>query len=222
MVDPAALRPLSLFAGLAPAALRVLAARAVERCFPAGRVMYSAGSSPSGLLVILEGRVRLVRGRGDRQHLVHEEVAGGTLGDIPVFSGGSYPATAIAAVPVRCVLLSADALHAAIRADPGLAFGLLRRLAQRTRELVDRVDRLAAQGVNGRLARLLLVHSAGAGPGTAFSLGRNQVEVAEELGTVREVLVRALRQLRELGLIETVARGRYRVRDARRLAALAE
>jgi predicted transcriptional regulator len=53
------------------------------------------------------------------------------------------------------------------------------------------------------------------------TLGGTQQEVAEELGTVREVVVRAVRALCESGAIEPAGRGRYRVRDAARLRELA-
>jgi hypothetical protein len=46
-------------------------------------------------------------------------------------------------------------------------------------------------------------------------------ELAEELGTVKEVIVRELRVLRQLRLISPAGRGLYRVVDARALAALA-
>ena len=222
MVDPATLTALPLFASLAPAAVGILCAHAQERRYAAGEVLYTTGASRRGLLVIVEGRVRIVRGRDGRQHVVHEEGRGGALGEVPVFSGGTYPATAIAAEPTRCVLLSTEALRAAVRGDPELAFVFLARLAQRTRHLVDRVDGLAAQDVAGRLARLLLQHRGPAGDGREITLGRSQHEVAEELGTVREVVVRALRQLRRQGMIEALGRGRYRVLDPRALARLAD
>jgi CRP/FNR family transcriptional regulator len=202
-------------------ALELVAARAVELRFPKGRVLYTAGTIPAGLLVILEGRVRVLRGRGGRQHVVHEEGVGGTLGEIPVFSGGSYPATAVAAELTRCAMLPTEALKAATRTDPDLAFVLLRRMAERTRGLVDRVDRLAGQAVKGRLAVQLLERHRTADSDGGFSLGRTQLQVAEELGTVREVLVRALRELREDGLLEHLSRGRYRLVDIARLRTLA-
>jgi CRP-like cAMP-binding protein len=221
MVDPKAIHDLPLFASLGPAVIAGLASRAVERGFKRGEVLYTTGSIPDGLLVILAGRVRVVRGRGGRQHLVHEEGPGGALGEVPVFSGGAYPATAIAAEPTRCLLLPYDVLRGTVQDHPELAFLFLRRLAERTRLLVDRVDSLAAQGVRGRLARLLLERQRNAG-GAAFTLGRPQHEVAEALGTVREVLVRALRELRHGDVIESSGRGRYRVIDTRGLARLAE
>ena len=48
-----------------------------------------------------------------------------------------------------------------------------------------------------------------------------QTELAEEIGTVREVVVRALRELRELGAIESVGDGKYQVTDLATLQQLA-
>ncbi len=69
-------------------------------------------------------------------------------------------------------------------------------------------------------SRNVLARHAAAGGG-AFTLGVTQAEAAEGLGTVREVLVRALRALRDAGLVAPVARGRYCVRDAAGLRRLA-
>ena len=156
-----------------------------------------------------------------RQHLIHDEGPGGALGEVPVFAGGPYPATAIAAEETRCLLLSTAALREAVRVDPAVAFLFLRRLSDRVRHLVDRIDRFAGQGVNGRLARFLLERERTAGEGS-FPLGATQLEVAEELGTVREVVVRALRELRTDGIIAGAGRGRYRIVDRPRLRVLAE
>jgi CRP-like cAMP-binding protein len=222
MVDPADISGVPLFLGLPPAAITQLTAPAVYRSYDSHEVLYLAGSAPAGLLLILEGRVRVVRGRGDRQHLVHDEVSGGSLGEVPVFAGGTYPATAIAAEPTRCILLLTPNLRATAGAHPEVALRFLERLGQRTRYLVDRVDQLAAQGVNGRLARLLLRRQHAVGPGIAFTLAATQLEAAEELGTVREVLVRALRTFRQRGIIESVRRGSYRILDADRLRLIAQ
>jgi CRP/FNR family transcriptional regulator len=131
---------------------------------------------------------------------------------VPLFAGGRYPATALAAEPTVCLALGRDALARAIAADPELAFRLLGRLAERVRTVVSRLDRRTSETVPVRLATLLLARHAEAG-GAPFTLGASQAEVAEELGTVREVLVRALRTLRTAGLLEAAGRARYRIPD---------
>lgn len=215
MLDAKLLATTPFFSELGPAALEAIAARATERRFAEDEVLFTAGSESRGLFVILEGRVRVVRGATDgRQRVVHVEGPGGTLGEVPLLEGpgSGYPATAIAAAATRCAVVSRDALAAAMRADPEVAWLLLRRLASRIRTLVEQLDRLAARDVGARLAEFLLARAREAG-GTTLTFGAPQARVAEELGTVREVLVRELRQLRASGALRSVGRGRYVVVD---------
>ena len=71
-----------------------------------------------------------------------------------------------------------------------------------------------------RLAGLILEKDRGAGGGS-FGLGGSQSAVAEELGTVREVVVRMLGELRRAGLIRSAGRGRLEVTDLPALRRLA-
>jgi CRP-like cAMP-binding protein len=220
MVDPKTLAALPLFAGLERDGLSTLADRARERSFRPGQLLFSAGSQPAGLLVILEGRVRVVRGRDARQQVIHDEGPGGALGEIPVFGGGTYPATAVAAEPTRCVLILTDALLGIAGRNPDLALAFVRRLGERTRQLVTRMADLAVEPVSRRLIRLILERSNHAGAETPIALGQNQTELAEELGTVREVVVRKLRELRTAGLIQSHGQGKYSVSDRQGLLRL--
>jgi CRP-like cAMP-binding protein len=221
VVDPLSLRELPLFADASDAARRTLAARALRRSYDTGETLFSAGAEARGLYVVLSGRVRVVRHSSGRRHVLHEEGPGGTLGEVPLFEGGGYPATAIAVEPTTCLVFARADIAAAMRADPELAWLFLARLAARVRTLVERVDALAARTVPQRLAALLLARRGQGGNDATVTLGGTQEQVAEELGTVREVVVRAVRGLCDAGAIEALGRGRYRVRDAERLRELA-
>jgi CRP/FNR family transcriptional regulator len=221
--DRALLDALPLFRDLAPAARHAVAAGGVVRRYAPGEVLWAAGADPGGLAVVLAGRVRVVRAPGGRQHALHDEGPGGTLGEVPLFAGGRYPATALAAEATRCLILDRATLARAVAADPELAFRLLGRLAARVRGLVARLDRRDAATVEQRVAALLLERRARAGArgSAAFALGATQAEAAEELGTVREVLVRALGRLRGAGLVDRAGAGRYRVLDGAALRRVA-
>lgn len=221
-MTPAAIAPLPdlpIFRDLAPAAQHVLAA-APRRRFRRGQALWTAGAEATGLAVVLSGRVRVVRAPSGRQHGVHTEGPGGTLGEVPFFAGGRYPATALAAEPTTCLWLDHATLARAVTADPDLAMRWLGRLAQRIRGLVERLDERTARSVEQRVAAFLLDRHSQT-PARPFKLASSQAEAAEELGTVREVLVRTLRRLRESGLVESPIRGWYRVRDLRGLQRLA-
>jgi CRP/FNR family transcriptional regulator len=209
---------------LSPPARSALAARAMVRRFDAGQVLWTAGSPIDRMFVVIEGEVRVIRESGGRQHVLHTEGPGGTLGEVPFYSGGSAPATAIAVVATQCLVLSREAIEAAIVADPAMAWVLLGRLAARVRGLVERVDRLALQSATTRLVGLLLarVPRATIAREAVVNLGMSQAALAAELGTVREVVVRALRSLRERGLIATAGRGRIQILDVAALRGIVE
>ncbi len=204
-----------VFRGLSLAAREELAARAVTRRFPVGATLWIAGSEPRGLFILLDGRVRIVRTTGRRQHVLHTEGPGATLGEVPLFSGGTYPATAIAEAPTVCLVIDRATLALAITQDPQLAWTLLAGLAERVRHLVGRLSAQTADPVSARLAAYLLtrpVHEDG-----SITLGGTQQQVAEEVGTVREIVVRLLRQWCHEGTLIPRGRGRYVVASRPRL-----
>lgn len=207
---------LPLFADLSKATRARLSAGSALRHFPAGATLFRAGDAVTGLYVVLSGRVRVVRSRDGRQSVVHSEETGGTLAEVPLFAGGGLPATAIADVDARCLHIPKELLTQVMRDDPDVAQLFLRRLALRVRQVVDRLDRLSTQSVTSRLAALLLARSDGVA-NQPFSLGMTQAAAAEELGTVREVLVRAIATLRREGLIAPAGRGQFVIRNVEAL-----
>lgn len=201
-----------ILGALGDRARSALLAAAVERSFATNEVLYLAGSPAQLLYLVVEGRVRLVRESGGRTIYIHDEQRGGCLGEVPLFEGTTYPATAMASEPTRCMVLQRDSILAVVREEPELALAILARLAARVRQLVERIDRNTSRSTLGRLAEHLLARST-ASRGRAFTLGSSQRQVAEELGTVRELVVRGLRELRDQGAIEALGSGRYVVVD---------
>ena len=133
-----------------------------------------------------------------------------------MFTQRTHPATGIAAEPTRCVLFDRASLEAAIAEAPGIAFLLASRLALRTEQLVERLHERSATNVQTRVIEFLLSRKPARGANT-ISLGMTQQALAEDLGTVREVVARELRALVKRGWIESLGGGRYRLRDAKAL-----
>lgn len=208
MISVARLASLAAFRDVPAEVVATLAPRAIPARYSSGAVLFLAGSKPRGWYIVLEGRVRVVRGSGARQHVIHTESAGGTLGEVPLFAGGTHPATGIAAEPTTCALFTRDALKTAIATNPAVAFLLLERLAGRVRTLVDRLDERSAHSVRARLAEYLMTRQALSGTST-ISIGLTQQQLAEELGTVREVVSREIRALCRTGLVVSKGGGRY-------------
>jgi CRP/FNR family transcriptional regulator len=107
-----------------------------------------------------------------------------------------------------------------VDAHPALGWALIESLAHRARHLVDLVQDLSMRDVKGRLARLLLEQAQADTTQTAPRL-LTQEEMASQLGTVREVVGRALRTLTTQGIIK-FDRHRIIILDQERLAEAAE
>jgi len=208
------------FDAMAPGALDRIASLATERRYPRNRVLYRAGDEADGLYIVLSGRVRVLREAGARSRLLHDEAAGGVLGEIPVLGGGPFPATAVAIEATRCAHLSIGAVDRLVREEPEFARYAMRRLAARARSLLHRIDELTATTVLVRVARHVLAR-ADASPSAAFTLGRSQAALADELDTAREVVVRALAALIASGAIRRAGRSRFVVAKPAVLRAIA-
>lgn len=220
MIPRKRLEAIPFFAAFPRPALQVMADRGVENRYGVADTIFRAGDQAAGLMVVLEGKVRVIRRAGDRTQVVHVETVGGTLGEVPMFEGGGYPATAIASEPTAIAVIAREALRAAVKSSPDAAFVMLERMARRVRELVERLDRLALRPVSARLAEYLIGRADARGR-AVVALGMTQQQLAEELGTVREVIVRELQAIRVAGLVRSLGSGRFEIVDAPALRARA-
>jgi CRP/FNR family transcriptional regulator len=210
------LRQFPLFATLDAPTLHD-AARQIERWeYRSGEFIVYEGDPATGLLLVQSGRVRLSRSSADGREQVLTTVGpGAQLNAAAMFDDQPCFATARAMSLVQCLLLPRTAIVHLIRCHPDLAVALLREMSSQIRELVLLVDDLAFHSVRERMARHLLREAA---EGTAQL---TQQELAERVGTVREIAGRALRQFAHEGLIR-LARGQVIVINYQGLARVAE
>ena len=204
---------------------RELARYAALRDYRRAQVLWTAGSESQGLHVVTQGRVRVLRSRNGRQHLIHVSEVGATMGEVPLFDGRPYPATAIAATDAQCLVLPPASVRTVAHSNGVFAALFMERLSARVRTLVDRLERQTLGDVRSRLAASLVgastigastigastIGASTESGGADFGVDMTQDEWAEDLGTVREVLARELRLLKDEGLIEQTGRRRFRL-----------
>lgn len=221
------LRRLPIFAELDDHALAQLGERCVTRVVGAGHVLFTAGEECRGLYIVHEGRVRIFRvSPAGREQVLHIEGAGRPVAELPLFDGGPYPASAVTIEETRLVFLPRQDFEYLYRSHADIAQAVIRGLGKRLRHLVRVAETLAFRDVAARLAMLLADYAARSNPSTTngpieLVLDRTQEELALEIGTARESVSRAMKQLRRKGLIESVGAGRLRIRSIDELRAMA-
>ncbi len=209
------------FAGLDAATLAELARAVRRRRHEPGAHVVEQGEPCEGLRFVIEGQVRLVRGSAEgREHVVGVLGPGATFNDVAVFDGGPNPEGAVAVGPTTVGLVPMRTMSALLEKHPDVAKAALRVLAARQRSLTGLVEDLALRDVTQRVARLLL-GCIGREPhmiekAEAACAHITHQEIAAMVGSVREVVQRALKSLEAEGAIK-VERNRIEVRDPAKL-----
>lgn len=201
-----ALRKTILFGELSDAELHALAERAVERRLARGEVLFVAGDEAAGLFVIAEGSLRAYReGLDGREQVIHVERAGATIAELPVFDDRPYPSTVAAEEETLVLFIDKRDVKRLCLEHPNIALAALKLLAGRLRRCAELVEALSLREVDQRLAHWLLsaarVRGTRGGESLQFTLHLTNQQIAARIGSVREVVSRALTRLQQNGLI---------------------
>ena len=219
------LKAVPLFANFSDDARTRLAARSVMRNYPKGSLLFTTGEPCRGLYVVESGRVRIFRtSPTGREQVLHTEGPGRPIAELPLLDGGAYPASAMTEVDSRLAFIPRAEFEALYRANPDVAEAVIRELGKRLRHLVHVTETLAFRDVAARLASFLAEYAEQHGEptpeGTEIVLDPTREELSQELGTARESVSRALKQLAGKGVIEPLAGRRMRIPDVARLRTL--
>jgi CRP/FNR family transcriptional regulator len=176
-----------------------------------GEVVFLEGERLPGLHLIEHGWLKVVKSSPDgREQVLRFIGPGETFNEIGVFANRPNPATGIALEQTGMWLLRREAIHQLLLEKPEFAQYIIEAMADRIIDLVGMVADLSLRPVAGRLARLILQDS----QDDILHRPRwyTQTELAARVGTVPDVVQRALRALEDEGLIE-LDRHQIRIRD---------
>ena len=220
------LKQIPYFASLPDRQVCELAAGLRERHYNAGQVIFLKGDPCQGLFIVLRGRVRTVTTSVEgREQVLKVFGPGRTFSDIPVFDNGPLPADAVAVTESTIAVIRQRHLLDLLRRHPDACIDVIRLFASRLRAYKGVIEDMSLRDVVARVARLLLDSARGRATlvedSPSLRLRYTQHEIAAMVGSVREVVQRALKTLEHAGLIE-MARGKIRVIDVDALDAWTE
>jgi CRP/FNR family transcriptional regulator, cyclic AMP receptor protein len=197
------LRSIPYFASLDEDALASIAALAARRTYSPGEVIFLEGEPCAGLFIVQAGHVKIYKASPEgREQILTLIGPRDSFNDVAVFDGGPNPASAQAMEAVELLVIERPAMLNLFDRYPKLAQVVVAVLAARARMLVGMVEDLSLRSVAGRLAKLLLDQALQGSD--AIPLTHQQM--AARLGTVREMVSRALRELEAEGLLRREGR----------------
>jgi CRP/FNR family transcriptional regulator len=207
----------SFLARLPRAALDELLEGATTEEIAVGALTYKPEADPTAALVVA-GLFRVYYEASDgRQVTIRYARPGDVLG-IVAAAGGPAPVHTQALTDSTRLVMDMDTLRALARRDPDVAWGMVEELSRIVFSLWNQLADTAFASVPQRVARHLLEIAAAHQEAGAPLVARvTQTELADLVGSVREVVARALRELREDHIV-AVARSGITVLDPSRLA----
>jgi CRP/FNR family transcriptional regulator len=192
----------ALFNGLEAEPLDRIAAIAVQRRTVRGQRIFAEGEEGSGLYIVAAGRVKIFKSGADgKEQILHIFGPGQPFGEVPVFAGQRFPASALALEPCRLIYLPRAAFVRLITDHPAVALNMLAVLSRRLREFTVQIENLALKEVPARLAAYLLALSAEQKTEDRVELHIPKAMLASILGTIPETLSRMLGKMSAQGLI---------------------
>lgn len=190
------LRENAYFSELTEPLLKEVAAHMQLREYQRGDVLFWEDDPCDGLHIIQSGSAKIYRlSPQGRQYIVRILQEGDTFAEVPAFDGGMNPVNVDALETCRVWVIDSEKLRTLVAAHPVFAQKVLKNFGDMLRNLLRMVSEMAFYQVTHRLARLISEYPNEPRPHWT------QEQLAAQLGTVREVVARSLKELERSGAI---------------------
>jgi len=172
----------------------------LERCtqlrrYPKNTIVVSQGDQGETVFFILEGRVKVyVSDDAGDQVVVGMQGRGEYFGELSL-DDGLRSASVVTVEPTQLAVVPKTKFGELVASEPELAVQLIGHLIGRVRALTERVTDLALMDVYGRVVKLLHDQSTPRADGTRSMQRLTQQDLAEHVGSSREMVSRIFKEL---------------------------
>lgn len=194
---------LSYFANMTPENQQEIVHAGTIIQYSANETVFDEGIPCSGMYVLISGEVFLKKNGPEGQcHTIQVLTPVSMFNEVSVLDKGDNPVSALASKNSTVWRINQGKFLNIISKNSSLAMGLLSMMAKRNRSILSQYEDISFLTVHGRLAKLLVELSNQDG-NTILRVNHSTQELAERIGTVPEVLCRAMKSLKDRGLIDS-------------------
>ena len=190
------LENVSLFAGLDSRQFEALEAAGERRKYKKGSIILGRGDATNYLFVLISGQVNAYVEEENRRIIVNTISQGETFGELAMFSGEPRSANILALQDCEVLVLQQDDIYRYLPESPEFCKNIILLLAKKVNALTEDVSCLALFDVYQRIARVLEQHAQ-----SGVSARLTQQDIADRVGSSREMVSRILKDLRIGGYI---------------------
>ena len=192
----------TLFAGLNKEDFAALAAHALDKLYPPHVLLAQESGPGDSLYVILSGSVKVYVSHENGDEVILAFLGPGEVfGEMALVDNHRRSASVMTVEPCRLLSVSKTAFRECLAKNPDIAFNLIKTLSGRIRLLNDNIKSLALLDVYGRIARTLLQLAQPSGPSWVVSQRLTHQDIANMVGSSREMVSRIMKDLERGGYI---------------------
>ena len=195
----------------------------LSRKYKKGEMIFSEYDTADGFYVAVSGRVKIFKSSPEgKEQILHIFGPGDPFGEIAVFTGKNFPASAQTLENSETIFFPKNAFIGLIKKDPALSLNMLSVLSMRLKRFSSLIEDLSLKEVPGRLAAYLLYLSDRKDSCDELILDISKSQLASILGTIPETLSRILAKMTRENLIESDGKRKFMIKDRDSLIDLAE
>jgi CRP-like cAMP-binding protein len=211
MVNHNLLSDFEIFRRLDPETFHFVGAEAILTEHQPHAALFQQGAPPTGFYALVSGRVKLYRQSTKKCQILALPMPGECFGAEALPTGSPSPYSASTLTPVTCLTITPDTLDLLLNEFPDFQEAFLKLITNRLKHFVTLVHDLAFRDVASRLALVLIARADAEGEqserGIYFDRLLSQQELAEMVGTAREVVYRTFKKFEQAGMIEMTPAG---------------
>jgi len=182
--------------------LAAIANMATTRSLPANSVVVNEGDQTNSLYIINSGKVKIYLSDENGKEVMLGIAGPGEYFGEMVLDGGPRSASVMTLESSKFSIIQKQDLEKYLRNQPDVALSIIKQLINRIRSLTDNVKSLALLDVYGRFRKLLLDLAVEEKGKLVIKEKLTQKDMANRVGSSREMISRILRELTVGGYIE--------------------
>lgn len=189
-----------------------LVALGVVRSYPKNTVLTQEGDASDQLYVLLAGKLKIFLADDDGKEIVVDMLSPRQYFGEMALDGASRSASVMTIEASKLAVIQRDHFKRFLAENPEAAFTLIVTLIRRARNLTRTIGNLALLDVYGRVARLLIDNASDESGQLVVTEKMSQQEIAQRIGSSREMVSRILSDLKEGGYV-AIESGRIVIRQ---------
>jgi CRP/FNR family cyclic AMP-dependent transcriptional regulator len=204
------LEDIEMFAGLSDKELKTVEAYATARRYRKNTIILEKGDEASSLYVLLSGKSKAyIADESGKEIVLSVMEPGDCFGELALLGEAVRTASVVTLADSKVAAISKAAFMQCLSTNPQIAVNIIGGLIRRIGDLTQKVSDLGLKDVYGRVVRLLQRVSQEKN-GKRVTDRMTQQQIADEVGSSREMVSRILKDLKRGGYV-SVAGGVYTI-----------